>query len=277
MLKYILFFIISLSIIDASVCGTNDINFDSKPDTLCVDVNSSICIIHICLSNKNCIKSTKIIKDTFFYGRNEGYIDIETLKDNFLLTLGNMTFNIKDIKGIPVISEIITYANERNIVKFNGEEGTFVQRKKTITNEPFQSFNIDNYSPTIYPNNIENAYKRLTTALKKVKNKTLTEIDLYNISFENGVHDKTVIKINDLAYYYSQYNVKSDILIEIYRSIIQKYPKRTVAYYNLGDAYWALGEKEKARKAYTTYIEQMCDKGLQKKIPKVVMKRIESK
>jgi hypothetical protein len=38
-----------------------------------------------------------------------------------------------------------------------------------------------------------------------------------------------------------------------------------------------LGEKDKAIKAYTTYIEQMCDKGLQKKIPKEVLKRVEVK
>jgi len=58
---------------------------------------------------------------------------------------------------------------------------------------------------------------------------------------------------------------------------ITKFPNRTVAYYNLGDAYWELGEKEKARKAYTTYIEQMCHKGLQKKIPKKVLQRVGNK
>ena len=124
---------------------------------------------------------------------------------------------------------------------------------------------------------MENAYKRLIDALDKVKNKTLTDKDLYNIVFEVGIHDKTVVKINDLAYYYSKYNAKSNILVEVYINIIKNYPNRTVAYYNLGDAYWALGEKDKAIKAYTTYIEQMCNKGLQKKIPKEILERVKVK
>ena len=74
-----------------------------------------------------------------------------------------------------------------------------------------------------------------------------------------------------------KYKCKKINTIQNLEKIIKKFPNRTVAYYNLGDAYWALGEKEKAINAYTIYVEQMCHKGLQKKIPKVVLKRIEIK
>ena len=87
---------------------------------------------------------------------------------------------------------------------------------------------------------------------------------------------KNLTPYNNIAYYLQEAGANEEAVF-LLKKIIAKFPNRTVAYYNLGDAYWALGNKEKARKAYTTYIEQMCDKGLQKKIPKVVMKRIESK
>jgi len=78
---------------------------------------------------------------------------------------------------------------------------------------------------------------------------------------------------NNLAFFFDQagYHKEAIYLLE---KILKKYPNRTVAYYNLGDAYWALGDKKKARKAYTTYTEQMCDAGKQKRIPKVVIDRI---
>ena len=276
MLKYILFFIILLSNANSSICVTNNINGD-KPITLCVDTNDSTCIASICSTGKECIKNDRLVNDNFLYGRDKGYIDIEKLKNGFLLTLSNISFYINNINKVPIIHEIITYGYERNIVKFNGEKGTFCQRKKTKVDKPFVSFSIDSYSNKIYPANIHTSYKKLISGLKAVKNRILTETDLYNIVFENGIHDKTVVQINDLAYYYSLYHPKSYTLVEIYRDIIQKFPNRTVAYYNLGDAYWELGEKKKAIKAYTTYIEQMCHKGLQKKIPKVVLERVSNK
>ena len=87
---------------------------------------------------------------------------------------------------------------------------------------------------------------------------------------------ETIAISNDVAFFIGEagYYEEASYLLE---KIIKKFPNRTVAYYNLGDAYWALGKKQKAIKAYTTYIEQMCDKGLQNKIPKVVLERVSNK
>ena len=49
------------------------------------------------------------------------------------------------------------------------------------------------------------------------------------------------------------------------------------AHYNLADAYWALGEKTKAIASYATYVEQMKEKGKEKRIPQVVRDRVSSK
>jgi len=87
---------------------------------------------------------------------------------------------------------------------------------------------------------------------------------------------KTLTQYNNIAYYLQQAGANEEA-IYLLEKIIKKFPNRTVAYINLGDAYRALGEKDKARKAYTTYIEQMCAKGLQKKIPKRVLKRVRNK
>ena len=102
-----------------------------------------------------------------------------------------------------------------------------------------------------------------------------TSIDLI-FGNKSNITPKTLTTYNNIAYYLQKAGANEEAVF-LLEKIIEKFPSRTVAYYNLGDAYWALGEKQKAMKAYTTYIEQMCQKGLQKKIPKVVLKRIEIK
>ena len=76
---------------------------------------------------------------------------------------------------------------------------------------------------------------------------------------------------------FKNFTLKYKARIKSSLSEIEKNSDYTVAYCNLGDAYWDIGEKEKAIKAYTTYIEQMCDKGLQKKIPEEMLERVKVK
>jgi len=87
---------------------------------------------------------------------------------------------------------------------------------------------------------------------------------IHNTVKEHPLSSKTLTTYNNIAYYLQKAGANKEA-IYLLEKIITKFPNRTVAYYNLGDAYWELGEKEKAIKAYTTYIEQMCHKGLQKK------------
>ncbi len=61
---------------------------------------------------------------------------------------------------------------------------------------------------------------------------------------------------------------------EVLEKILEKFPNRTVAYLNLGDAYWGLDDKAKAKEAYQTYIKQMKESGKEKKIPQVVLERV---
>jgi len=87
---------------------------------------------------------------------------------------------------------------------------------------------------------------------------------------------KNVVKLNNIAYYLQKANANEEA-IYLLEKILKKFPKRTVAYYNLADAYWELGEKKKAIEAYMTYIEQMCNLGKSKRIPQVVRDRVSTK
>ncbi len=79
---------------------------------------------------------------------------------------------------------------------------------------------------------------------------------------------------NDKAYYLEQSGLYEEA-INLLEKIINQHPNRTVAYINLGDAYWGLGNKDKAQQTYKTYVKQMKANAKGTKIPKQVLERIE--
>lgn len=81
---------------------------------------------------------------------------------------------------------------------------------------------------------------------------------------------------NNTAYYLQQLgNEKcNNCAISLLEDIIKISPKRIVAYLNLGDAYWAKEEKDKAIENYNKYIELMKEKGWEGKTPKKVIERL---
>ena len=90
--------------------------------------------------------------------------------------------------------------------------------------------------------------------------------------YEVPLTKKSLNDYNNIAYYLqkSKHNKEAIFLLE---EILSEFPHRIVAYYNLGDAYWALGQKSKAKKYYGNYIKQMKKAGKEKKVPKVVRER----
>jgi tetratricopeptide (TPR) repeat protein len=141
----------------------------------------------------------------------------------------------------------------------------------TVPGKDFFDSNFEHFSCRI---------KNLKKMLFDLTKNDTSKMQYYDISLiDNTLNQKhitlkTLTTYNDIAYYLQKAGANKEAIF-LLEKIIKKFPNRTVAYYNLGDAYWELGEKDKAIKAYTTYIEQMCDKGLQKKIPKEVLKRVE--
>ena len=112
---------------------------------------------------------------------------------------------------------------------------------------------------------------------KEIKRKKY--LKYYNVKFLESFFyvyplSKTdVTHYNNIAYYLQKAGSNQEA-VYLLEKILEKFPKRMVAYYNLGDAYWALGEKKKARASYKTYMKMMKAKGKEKRIPQVVEARV---
>ncbi|MFZ4927551.1 tetratricopeptide repeat protein [Chryseobacterium sp. Mn2064] len=79
---------------------------------------------------------------------------------------------------------------------------------------------------------------------------------------------------NNIAYTLTE-NGNYPIGIELLKQIIDKFPARMVAYLNLADSYWALGDKESAKENYSKYLTLMkSQKKELNKIPKYIGERI---
>ena len=89
---------------------------------------------------------------------------------------------------------------------------------------------------------------------------------------QKPITKQTLTKYNNIAYYLQKAGANKEAIF-ILEKILSKYPNRTVAHYNIADAYWDTNDKEKAIKHYKIYVKQMKQKGKQKKIPnKIIIK-----
>jgi len=88
--------------------------------------------------------------------------------------------------------------------------------------------------------------------------------------------DGSVISYNNIAYYLQKAG-KNREAVYLLKKIVSKFYYRAVAYYNLGDAYWALGKKEKALYAYRYYVTLMRKEGKEKIVPSKILKRTHEK
>lgn len=79
---------------------------------------------------------------------------------------------------------------------------------------------------------------------------------------------------NNVAYILSR-NGNQKVAIELLQQIIKKFPSRAVAYLNLADSYWCIGENVKAKTNYSEYLSLMkSQKKDLNKIPQYAKDRI---
>ncbi len=116
-------------------------------------------------------------------------------------------------------------------------------------------------------NEIGTIYYNISNLERYIKTPVQEEESIRNIDFVN-VHE-----VNNIAYYLEQSGQYSESVFLLER-ILKKFPNRTVAYINLGDAYWGLGKQKQAKEAYEKYIELMKTNGKESKIPQRVYERI---
>ena len=87
-----------------------------------------------------------------------------------------------------------------------------------------------------------------------------------------SITNQNLTKLNDFAY--NLESINPNVSIDILQKIILKYPERIVAYLNLADSYWAIGNQELAKENYIKYISLMkSQKKDINKIPKQVWER----
>lgn len=116
---------------------------------------------------------------------------------------------------------------------------------------------------------LENSYAEGDASLRRDLNfirMLLDEIPLeYNTS--------RVTPYNNIAYYLEQ-SGHYDSAIYLLEEIVKHFPARTVAYINLGDAYWGLEKYSEAREAYQNYIRLMRESNREQRIPQRVFDRM---
>ena len=78
---------------------------------------------------------------------------------------------------------------------------------------------------------------------------------------------------NDLGFLFEQAGYFSEA-IELLNEVITQQPKRTVAYLNLADSYWATNNTDQAVAMYKKYLALMRDQGKTSKVPERVVERI---
>jgi len=199
----------------------------------------------------------KILKD---YVQVRSYAKIEVLK-SILYELPN-SFSKK--VGYLLKNDVIEIIKEQNnwlYIVYNEERKIYAWVRKEDIVEP----------------NCNSSLREIEKTLKqKIDLKTYDKEFFQNLLPEKPIEKKTLTPYNNIAYYLQKAGSNKEA-VYLLEKILKEYPNRTVAHYNLADAYWALGDKKKAVASYKTYIEQMKAKGKEKRIPKVVKNRVSSK
>ncbi len=120
--------------------------------------------------------------------------------------------------------------------------------------------------------NLENMYSAISN---KKKSTHFTDSQIENLLISEPITKNNVDMYNNLAYHLSCTKNGNQQAINILTQVTNKFPERVVAYLNLADNYWNLGEKEKAVKNYNMYISLMkSQKKDLSRIPQSVWERI---
>jgi tetratricopeptide (TPR) repeat protein len=238
----------------------------------------------------------KVLFDIYQFNGGEIHIKNIKIKNNLYAILEgvyNYIPNIDNNCGIDALVYRLNIYKKYNLFllkifiddkTLNGEDGTVMCKKSYYPYQKNRDFlnKLNNLRITnsvilnsleiFLKSNYSNIYDSKFTFKESRFNLNVLKTILNDIS----VNKKTLTPYNNIAYYLQKAGSNKEA-IYLLEKILKKYPTRTVAHYNLADAYWALGEKKKAIVSYTTYIEQMCNAGKEKRIPKVVRDRVSSK
>jgi len=183
---------------------------------------------------------------------------------------------------LPFDSEIMSYSNGENTATFEnvGNVMTYISGSAIDVCPMGTDFIGDYELVTVKSSGYKEYFDSLiefnyTNALDifKTKNKqrAINFISPYiKTALDNGYYYKKIF--NDYGFFLQQAGRNKEA-IDILTIVVTNTPKRTVAYINLGDAYWDIGDKKNASKNYKIYLSLM-EKANGSNIPDRVMKRI---
>lgn len=97
---------------------------------------------------------------------------------------------------------------------------------------------------------------------------------LRQVQQELPLKRSNVTLYNNIAYHLDRHG-HYEAAVFLLEGIVRSFKDRTVAYINLGDAYWALDQKTSAQTAYAEYIRLMRHHGREARIPERIFTRIE--
>ncbi len=162
---------------------------------------------------------------------------------------------------------------ETNIYKYENKKWDII-RSYTYSYRPNPYFSMSGTKSYNYIDYkvIESEMREEIQSGKKVsENHDL--IHLGQFLYSNSLDESNLENINNMAYYLEQSGAYSES-VYLLSEIVDKFPNRVVAYFNLGDAYWGLSNFEKAKEAYIKYVELMKAQGKDlAKIPQRVYDR----
>ncbi len=244
----------------------NDFNNDGIKDKLYVlssekENNENL------INNNDSISKRKLV---IYFGSKNNYFKKVYENDNIFPCrecLGKSDNYVRDLK---FENSILNYTT--TIAPFSSEEYSVIDFTLQYVNNDFIIFQYkETYFSVETDDNV--SIKLDSKDVSKIKFNYYdwiadkTWIDYVNISNQN------LTMLNNFAYRIE--NINPYVSIKILQKILVKFPNRVVAYLNLANSYWNIGEKEKAVENYKKYTSLMkLQKKDLKKILKYVLERI---
>jgi TolA-binding protein len=227
---------------------------------------------------KGCLKSVYTDLVSYTVEKKDGLQFSSTLKNSVLTiteanTFGNCGLGTNFLKAYDIVRNEI--AIQQKIKNFTGILEGFkenakliiilneqIAQTKTNDNDKCDLNTVYNEAFGCYRN--EDKASAAAVIIKFISNKPIS----YSI-----ISSENVNIYNDIGFFLEQGDKYADA-VSVLEEVVKAVPNRTVAYINLGDAYFGLHQPDKAREAYLKYIELMKKEGKEAKIPKCVLERV---
>ena len=181
-------------------------------------------------------------------------------------------YDLLSIYKIPINSHI-----KRKLKNFNGAEVHSYLYSK------FELYRSQNISTKLLSkeflqeyNELFTLYKNRSKKFKAYTNDLISKEETKYSLIEKYFFTTDIELSNNIAFFFEKTGHWQEAIYLLQKILADSY-KHTVAYYNLGDAYWALGQKEYALESYTSYVTRMRQEGKEHTIPSKILKRTHQK